>query len=214
MHSRIVLSLTLLTLAPCAIGQTAAKPDPDTLLLTNGEKLIGKFVRSTGATVTFHSDSLGDVKVDWSKVQELHSSQKFAVVKKGVELSRHSDLSQVPQGTVDMTSQTLTVGGQKVPVGDAADVIDQTGFENAVLHNPGFFQAWKGSVTAGLALVQATQQSRSFSGAINLIRAVPTEDWLSARNRTTFNMSGSDGSVTQPGSPTIKTEIFHADAER
>jgi hypothetical protein len=214
MLSRITLTLTLLAVAQIGAAQTAPKPDPDTLLLTNGEKLIGKFVRSTGATVTFHSDSLGDVKVDWSKIQELHSSQKFAVVKKGVELNRHSDLNTVPQGTVDMAAQTLSVGGQKVAVGDAADVIDQTGFQNAVLHSPGFFDAWKGSVTAGVAIVQATQQSRSFSGGISLIRAVPTEDWLSARNRTTFNMAGSDGSVTQPGSPTLKTEIFHADAER
>ena len=214
MYCRITLSIAVLTLAPAVLGQTPAKPEPDTLLLTTGEKLIGKFVRSIGATVTFHSESLGDVKVDWSKIQELHSSQKFAVVKKGVELNRHSDLKTVPAGTVDMTAQTLAVGGQKIPVADAADVVDQTGFENAVLHNPGFFQAWRGSVTAGLALVQATQQSRSFSGGISLIRAVPTEDWLAARNRTILDISGSDGSVSQPGTPTVKTQIFHGDAER
>ena len=214
MQSRLLFTFTILAMARTAIGQPAAKPEPDTLTFTNGEKLIGKLVRSTGSTVTFHSDSVGDVKVDWSKIQELHSSQKFAVVKKGVELNRHSNLSQVPQGTLTMTDKTLNVGGQTVPVADAAVVVDQTGFENAVLHNPGFFDAWKGAVTAGVALVQATQDSRSFSGAISLLRAVPTEDWLSARNRTSLNISGSDGSVSQTGFPTLKTQIFHADAER
>jgi len=196
------------------MGQSAPKPEPDTLVFANGEKLVGKLVRSTGSTVTFHSDSLGDVKVDWSKIQELHTTQKFAVIKKGVELNRHSDLSQVPQGSLEMAGQTLTVNGQKVPVADAADVIDQAGFEKAVLHNPAIFEDWKGSVTAGVALVQATQQSRSFSGGISLARAIPAEDWLDARNRTILDMSGSDGSVSQPGTPTVKTQIFHADAER
>lgn len=200
--------------APVGFAQSAAKPDPDVLLLANGEKLIGKLVRSTGSTVTFHSDSLGDIKVDWSKIQELHSAQKFVVVAKGVELNRHSDLSKLPQGPVSESDKILTVGDQKVPVADAAYVIDQPAFEKAVLHSPGFFHAWIGSVTGGAALVQATQTSRNFTGGLSLQRATPAEDWLDARDRTTLNISGADGTLTQPNTPEIKTAIFHADLER
>jgi hypothetical protein len=205
---------TLLMIAPLCCAQPAAKPEPDVLVFANGEKLIGKLVRATSSTVTFHSDSVGDVKVDWSKIQELHSAQKFVVVAKGVELNRHSDLSKLPTGTVTGSDKTLTVGNQKIPVADAAYVIDQAGFEKAVLHSPGFFQEWKGSVTAGAALVQATQQSRSFTGGLSLQRTNPAEDWLASRDRTTLNISASDGSITQPNTPEIKTSIFHADFER
>ncbi len=37
--------------------------------------------------------------------------------------------------------------------------------------------------------------------------------WLDPRNRTTFDFSASAGDVIQPGSPTLKTQIVHADAE-
>ena len=171
-HKSLVLTLccALPIIAPLGLAQSAAKPEPDVLVFANGEKLVGKLVRSNGSTVTFHSDSLGDVKADWSKIQELRSSQKFVVVAKGVELNRHSDLSKLPTGPVVLAGKTLTVGGQTVPVAGAAHLIDQPSFEQAVLHSPGFFEAWTGSLTAGASLVEATQKSQSFTGGIGLLR--------------------------------------------
>jgi hypothetical protein len=205
---------TLLMAAPFGWAQPAAKPDPDVLIFANGEKLVGKLVRSNGSTVVFHSDSLGEVKADWSKIRELHSAQKFVAVEKGVQLNRHSDLSKLPTGGVALADKTLTVGGQPVPVADAAHLIDQPAFEKAVLHSPGFFQEWTGSVTAGASLVEATQTSRSYTGGIGLQRTTPAADWLDTRDRTTANFSAADGSVSQPNTPKLKTAIFHGDFER
>jgi hypothetical protein len=215
-HKRHLLAfLFALSIASLpGLAQSAAKPEPDVLIFANGEKLVGKLVRSSGSTVTFHSDSLGDVNADWSKIQELHSAQKFVVVAKGVELNRHSDVSKLPTGAVAFADKTLTVGGQTVPVADAAHLVDQPAFEKAVLHSPGFFEAWTGSVTAGASLVEATQKSQSFTGGIGLQRTTPDEDWLNARDRTTLDFSALDGSVSQPGSPKLKTAIFHGDLER
>src|SRR3954447_10569780 len=79
-----------------------AQAGKDTLLFKNGEKLIGKLRRSTGATVLFHSDMAGDVTVDWSKIEELHSAQKFAVVEKGIKLRTSETGLRIPQGTVSV----------------------------------------------------------------------------------------------------------------
>jgi putative salt-induced outer membrane protein YdiY len=216
MHQKSFLTccFTLLIAPNLGFAQPAAKPDPDVLIFSNGEKLVGKLVRSDGATVVFHSDSLGDVKADWSKIQELHAAQKFVAVEKGVRLNRHSDVSKLPTGAVSLAEKRLAVGAQTVPVADVSHLIDQPAFEKAVLHSPGFFQAWTGTVTAGASLVEATQKSQTFTGGIGLLRATPAENWLDARNRTTADFSASDGSVSQPGSPKLKTAIFHADAER
>jgi putative salt-induced outer membrane protein YdiY len=205
---------TLLIATHLGFGQSAAKPDPDVLIFSNGEKLVGKLIRSDGATVVFHSDSLGDVKADWSKIQELHSAQKFVAVEKGVQLNRHSDVSKLPTGAVALADKSLAVGGQTVPVGDAAHLIDQPAFEKAVLHSPGFFEAWTGSVTAGAALVQATQTSRTYTGGISLQRTTPVADWLDTRDRTIASFSATDGSVSQPNTPKLKTAIFHGGLER
>ena len=93
-------------------------------------------------------------------------------------------------------------------------IVDQPAFQTAVTHSPGVFEDWKGTITAGASLVHATQNSETFTGAVSLVRAVPSESWLDPRNRTSFNFTDSYGEVSQPGTPTIKTSIFHADGER
>ncbi len=215
----LALSIVLAGLSG-AQAQTAPKPDPDTLVLTDGEKLIGHFVRSSGDHVVFTSDVLGDLTIAWGKVKELHAAQRYVVIGKDVKFTRHTDVSGLPRGVVSATDQTLLVEpapgapAQKVAVADAAHVVDEPTFQRVLLHNPGFFEDWRGGITGGASLVEATQQARSFTGAIALIRAVPTEDWLSLRNRTLIGFSASDGFVTQPGTPKIKTEIYHAGIER
>jgi len=215
----LLLSLGLATLLH-AQNKPAPKPEPDTVVLTDGESLIGHFVRSTGATVTFKSDVLGELSIPWAKIKELHSAQRFAVVEKNIKLSRRADISKVPKGSVSMADQTLAVetgpgaAPQKIAIAEAAYVMDEPTFENDLHHSPGFFQDWKGAITAGATLVEATQQSRTFTGGVAFIRAIPQENWLDPRNRTSIDFSASDGYEIQPNQPTIKTEIYHFDAER
>jgi putative salt-induced outer membrane protein YdiY len=211
--------LLLLSFWFCLRAQTPAAPEPDVLIFTNGERLVGHLLRAHGGTVTFKSDSVGEVNVDWSKIQELHSSQPFAVLDKGVKLGRHSDLSKVPQGRITVANQKLTVAPasgppQTIPVSETAHVIDQPSFVKDVTQNPGFFEGWNGALAAGASLVEATQQSRTFTGALHFVRAIPTENWLDARNRTLFDFTASYGEVTQPNTPTVKTNIIHVDVER
>jgi hypothetical protein len=219
----LVLALASLTAVPCLraqAGKSDSKAEHDVLIFTDGEKLIGHLVRSTGGSVTFKSDMAGEISVDWSKIQELHTTQPYAVVQKNVKLHKHEDAGKIPQGTIAMTDQKIAVsaGPERAPltvaVGDAAYVIDEPAFQKAVLHHPSIFEDWKGAVTAGASLVEATQSSRTFTGSVSLIRAIPAENWLDARNRTTADFTASYGKLTQPNSPTLRTGIYHADAER
>ncbi|HEX4137425.1 MAG TPA: DUF481 domain-containing protein [Bryobacteraceae bacterium] len=191
----------------------------DVMVFTDGERLVGKFVRSNGSSATFKSDAIGEVTVDWSKVKELQSSQAFAVVPKNVELEKNADLSKIPEGAIAVADQKITVTPaagqpQTVAVADTDHVIEKASFENAVRHNPGFFSAWGGTITAGATLVESTQESRTFNVAINLVRTVPDTDWLRRRNRTIANFSTTYGTLTQPNTPLAKTDIYHAGVER
>lgn len=197
-----------------------APPPPDVLVFKNGEKLIGKLIRSTGASVTFHSEMAGDITVDWSKIAELKSSGVYAVLEKDVRLTKHESGDFVPQGRIDMENQELNIvpdsarPRRSIPVAQSAYVIDQKTFQNVILNQPGFFQKWTGSITAGATLIQATQSGRTFNGGLNLVRALPAESWLDRRNRTVLNFSGSYGFLRQPGVADVKTEIYHLDSER
>lgn len=201
------------------LSAQAAKTEPDVLELVDGEKLLGHFEQSNGSSIRFKSDVLGEVTVDWSKIKELHTSQKFAVLPKNLKLRKNADVSNIPQGNIAEADQKITVtpatgAPQTIAVADADHLVEQTTFENAVKHNPSFFTDWGGSVTAGAALVQATQQSRTFTGAINLLQTVPDEDWLRRRNRTQVDFGFSYGTLEQPATPTVKTDIYHGDIQR
>jgi hypothetical protein len=69
-------------------------------------------------------------------------------------------------------------------------------------------------LTGGFSLVEATQDSQTFTGAVNLVRVDPPQDWLDRRNRTTFDFTASYGKITEAGTPEVKTQIYHFDGER
>ena len=219
-----LVSVTLAAVPSRAYGSApesaAAAPDAagDVLVLSNGDTLHGKLVKVAGGKVTFHSDPLGDVDVSWDHIKEVHAADQYGVLQKGVKLShKKAAIAQIPMGPVDVADQALTVHAAtapaSVPVANAAYVVDAATLQKQ-FHEPSFFAGWNGAATAGATLVQATQNQYSVSGALSLVRLVPTVNWLDPRNRTMMDFTGSYGKITEPGVPTTKSSIFHIDAER
>ena len=198
----------------------APAPAPDTLVLSDGDILHGKLVNAIDGKVTFHTDSLGDVELDWDKIKELHTSQKFAVLDKSVKLHGKITESQIPAGSLDVAGESMTVHAESgaaspaIPVKNAEYVLGQPTLEGQLLHEPGFFNGWAGTMTAGGTLVFATQSQYTASGSIGLVRAVPAASWLTPRNRTSAAFTGSFGKISEPDTPSVKSEIYHAAAER
>lgn len=219
--SRLIVLIAVLTVVSVSFCPAQAKPAAaDVLMLNNGDTIHGKLVSAIDGTITFHSDALGDLKVKWSDVKELHSNQSFAVLNKSVNQRSRKQAAQIPMGPIDMENQTVTVHAKNgavpppVPVADAAYVVDQATVNQQVYHHPSFLGGWNGAATAGATIVAATQNQDTVSGSVSVVRIVPGVSWLNPRNRTLADFSGSYGKITQPGVPTIKTAIYHADAER
>jgi hypothetical protein len=218
--SRFAAPLLFLAVAvPVTQAQKAPAPAPDVLVFTNGDQLTGKFVHEIGGQVTFHSDMAGDITVGWDKIKSLHSSQNFAVIQKGQVVNPKKPDTDIAKGGIAVEAEqvkvTQTVGGEKeIPTANTAFMIDQPTYEAELHAHPGFFHGWNGSVTAGATLVEATQNSRGFNGAIGLVQTVPNVSWLAPKTRNIVDFSAAYGEVTQPGTPSIKTNIIHFDAER
>jgi hypothetical protein len=216
--SFIVISLTV---SAGLYGQSHSdsKPELDVLIFTDGEKLIGRLVRSVGDKVTFKSEMAGEITVEWKKVQELHTSDKYAVIPAGVHFHKNEAATNVSTGTIVVADQKIDVHRageqptQTVAVADAGYVMKEADF-NKMMHRPGMLEDWTASIAAGASLVEATQKSNTFTGSIKLLRTVPTEGWLDPSSRTIIDYIVSYGKLTQPNVPTAKTSIYHADAER
>jgi hypothetical protein len=200
-------------------GQQTAKPAPDNLQMKDGERLIGHMTRADDKTLMFKSDLLGEVTVKWSDVKELQTTQKLAVIPKNMKMRGKQLVASAPQGTVSANAETISITretGQTetVPVTNTAHVVDAATFARDVARTAGIFEDWSGTATAGASLVAATQDSRSFTTGIALVRGIPPETWLEKQSRTEIDFTSSYGTVSQPGTPTLKTDIFHAGAQQ
>jgi hypothetical protein len=100
-----------------------------------------------------------------------------------------------------------------MPVGDVSNVVDQAAFERA-FERSSFLQGWTGGATAGVSLTEATQKNQTFTAAVALVRAVPAANWLDVRSRTIIDFTEAYGKLTQPGSPAVKTSLYHAGIEQ
>lgn len=189
------------------------------LIFVDGEKLIGHLERATAASVVFKSDMAGEVTVEWSKIQELRSPEKFAVIPKNVKLRRKEDTSSVPEGTISASAKQVEVtrspeaAPQTVAAENLAELVPLPDFEKA-FQRASLTEGWAGGATAGISLTEATQTDQTFTAAVNLVRAVPSENWLDARSRTIFDYNEAYSKLTQPGSPAVKTSLFHTDIEQ
>jgi hypothetical protein len=208
-------------LSPQALSQAASadqKPAPDILILANGDQLTGKLLSEANGTVTFHSDMAGDLTFTWDKIKSVRTPQKFAVIQQGQHISRKTPDSEVAQGTVaihDSEVQVETAGGAKnIPQKDAQYMVDEASYTSEVHRNPNWRYGWSGSLSAGAADVEATTNSRSFTGGAAFVRTVPNVSWLDPRTRTTADFAAAYGSLSQSGGATTKTNILHADAEQ
>jgi hypothetical protein len=245
-HRRIRLAILVCALSAIPVCRAQGKSDtekkpateaaPDVLVLSNGDTLHGKFVSEVAGKVTFHSDPLGDVTLEWDKIKELHATEKFGVLNSTVKLHGHKKAVQIPEGTLDVAEQTVelhpTSGAPvpPIPVKDAQYIMDQATLDKQINHEPNFFAGWNGPVTAGATLVSATDNQYTFNGAVNLVRTVPTVSWLDTRDKTLFGFNESYGRITQPAysypatapstgfiavpSVVTKSSIFHLGAER
>ncbi|MGH9520587.1 MAG: DUF481 domain-containing protein [Terriglobales bacterium] len=218
---RIAFGLTGCLLLTCPFTTFAQSGNnPDLLLLRDGSKLLGHVQSATATAVVFASQAAGTVTVAWSQIQQLDTSETFAVVETGMRLEQATDARSVPQGTIHLSQNNLqvtsaagTAGPQSVPLAKVTEIVPEADFQ-AAFHPTNLFGGWKGTATGGVSLVEATQNSRTFNAAVHVAQTVPDVNWLAPRTRSSVNLDEAYGKLTQPGVPAVKTSLFHLDAER
>lgn len=194
-------AFALVLLFVLSSGRLAA----DTLRFTNGDHLTGKLLRADANQVVFDSPVLGTITVAWSKIQSLQTDHAFVVVSKGKPTER---------GQIQADSKQILVRSQApgdavpLPHTETSLVVPPDVYAHDVAAEMHLWQGWKGAIASGLSLVNATQSSRSYTGSLQLDRPVPGVAWLPNRADTQVAFQGTYGKVSQPGQPTILTNIL------
>lgn len=213
---------------PSRTKTKAVKPSPDTLLLTNGDRITGTLLHSAGESVSFHSDILGELQLKWKDIKELKTNTRMVILGRNAPARGRMALN-LPEGTLSVANQMITVHPADgatlapIPVKDVEYIVDETTLRKEIAGHPGPWAGWNGALTAGATLIQASQEQYTFNGAVNLARVAPTVTWLNTDNRTLIDFSGSFGKIIQPAYTTdgvyvppssSKESIYHASAER
>ncbi|HEX4576434.1 MAG TPA: DUF481 domain-containing protein [Edaphobacter sp.] len=202
----------------------APKPAPDVIVFTNGDQLTGTLEKAIGDSFVFKSDVVGEVTVSADKIKELHTGGKFVALKKDEKITRTSKHPgpMTYADNVISVEDTPSSTPEVVPVKNLAYLVDNATYTAEVTSNPGIWYGWHGAVSGGITLIESTQTGQTYSAAVNLVRLVPSLDFLPPRTRSTINVLETYGKITQPAIPQTtpptlasetKTSIFHADAE-
>ena len=201
---------------------------PDTVIFVNGDQLTGKLIGVLAGTVTFHSDILGDVSIPVAKVKSLHAARQFAVIEKDQHITRKTVVERVPIGSVDLEHDTIRLqpphaSEKSFPLSRTSSLVDADLFHRELHNEVDPFYGWTGSITLGATLVTATNSAQTYTGAVALVRSIPTSAWLPPKSKTTLNLNATyglakDSEIISGGnefqSPSVsKTDIKHGDAE-
>src|SRR5580658_5064046 len=201
---------------------------PDTVIFVNGDQLTGKLIGVLAGTVSFHSDILGDVTIPVAKVKSLHAARQFAVVEKNQHMTRKTVVERVPIGSIDLEHDTIHLrppqaDEKSFPLSQTSSLIDADLFHRELHNEVDPFYGWTGSITLGATLVTATNSAQTYTGAVALVRSIPTTAWLPPKSKTTLNLSATyglakDSEIISGGNefqaPSVsKTDIKHGDAE-
>ena len=202
--------------------------DKDTITFGNGDRLTGKVGKVVYGSVSFHSDELGDLTIPLTKIKTMHTATAFAAGSTTQRLTRKNIAEQLPVGKIVLENETLQVilpQGElrKFPVKDLSFMLDEPAYRRELHNESDFLYGWYGTATLGATVVKSTNSAQTYTGAVALVRAIPTIAGLPAGSKTILNLSGtyglakdpeivSGGNVFQTASVT-KTDILHGDLE-
>lgn len=213
--------LMVCAVAALLLSIPALAVEPNVLICTSGEKFIGELKSATSAAITFNSQAAGEITVPWSKVKELNSTHRFAVIPKNVKISGGEEAKKVPEGTISAADKRIEIKPEAktavhtVAIADSGHVVDAKSFQSS-FKSPGLFGGWSPSVSLGVSTVFATQDDRSFDGDVTLTRVVPDVDWRNISDRTTIDISASYAkthSTLATNPATVKAYIYEGDLE-
>ena len=180
MRAQVLLCLTLATLTAITWA--------DQVTMTNGDRLSGTIIKSDDTTLVLKTDYAGEVKLDWSAVQGIQSTQPLHLsLKNGQSLS----------GAVSSTDGHLRVAtpsGTSVQA-DRSEIasLSQEGAYEESLH-PSLLQEWNGGVTTAFALTRGNSQTKNLALAFTAVRET-LHDKLSLYTNSVYATNDAPGAV-------------------
>ena len=138
----------------------------DQVVLKNGDRLTGSIVSSDGKEFVIKTEFAGEVKIQWTAVDQISSNQNLHVAVAN---------GQMLVGPVSTSNGTVAVATRSGSVETSRDAITTIRNDAAQLAydkslHPGWLEGWDGGTTLGFALTHGNSQTKNLALAFNAVR--------------------------------------------
>jgi putative salt-induced outer membrane protein YdiY len=163
----------------------------DQLTMTNGDRLSGTIIKSDATTLVLKTDYAGEVKLDWSAVQGIRSTQPLHIVlKSGQTLS-----GPVTSSDGHLQVATASAGPIEAAKSDIASLrgeSEQAAYEKTL--HPGLLQLWNGGASVAFALTRGNSQTKNLALAFTADRET-LHDKISLYSNSVYATNDAPGAV-------------------
>lgn len=145
----------------------------DTVTMKNGDHLTGTVEASDGKELTLKTDYAGEIKLQWSAVTDLTSSEPIYVVtpdKKTVN-------GNVTVAGADLVVHTSASGDVHVPLSQTTIIRSadaEQSYEKSL--HPGLIDVWTGNATVGFAFARGNSDTTNFTTGLNADRKTLSDE--------------------------------------
>ena len=160
----------------------------EVLLMKNGDRLTGKWVRVVGETVVFRGDSPGEVSIPVGKIGSFDAEDPVVALLKGGETIR-GKLSLGLDGNWEVTSES---NARTVPSNQVAGIYPEKVYLllAAPPQRARILCGWNGNGTLGYSMARGDTQAGTLSFGADATRRAPNLPGLNERFRTHYSLSG------------------------
>jgi putative salt-induced outer membrane protein len=137
----------------------------DQITLKNGDHLTGTVVKSDGKTLVLHTDSAGDVTIDFKAITQITTEKELHVTT--TEKKTVVGPVTTSEGNIEVATKS---GAVTVPPADVAIIrndAEETAFEKS--QHPGLMHGWNGGINLGFSLARGNSQTTNVALGINAV---------------------------------------------
>jgi putative salt-induced outer membrane protein len=172
----------------------------DQVTMTNGDRLSGTIMKLDDASLVLKTDYAGEVKLDWSAVQGIQSTQPLhLVLKNGQTLSGPVTSSD---GHLRVAAATgIPAEAAKSDIASLRGENEQAAYEKTL--HPGLLQEWSAGSTVSFALTRGNSQTKNLALAFTAARQT-LNDKLGLYANTVYATNDAPGAVPSTSANAIQ----------
>lgn len=138
----------------------------DQITLKNGDRLTGTVVKSDGKSLVLHTDSAGNVTLQFADVQEIKTDQELHVSLKNGKTVVGSVTTA--DGKLEIATKTSgTVEASKDDVTLIRNDAEQQAYDKSL--HPGLTHGWNGGANVGFSVARGNSQTENLAVAFNAV---------------------------------------------